>query len=573
MATEDIKVHELVEWMRRGVLRLPEMQRRYVWRATRVRDLFDSLYRGYPSGTILLWETDEEVPEQEMAIAHEGGMRSSGRLLLDGQQRLTSLAAVILGESVKVKGREKPIELMFNLDHPDQLAFSTEVYENADMYEGEEASLLDGIDASDAQQRKNINNMTFVVKSRKLVNLPHWVDVSEVFANDNDSAFLSKAGIKDLGDPNYNRYNKRLNRLRNIRNYSYRVDVLERSLSYNAVTDIFVRVNSLGAKLRGADLALAQITAKWKDSLKGFLSYEETIKKQGFSLDLGSVHLRNLIVFTTGQCGFHTIGGLNENVLQQRWKESCRGMDFILNFVKSNIGIDSSALLSSPFLLISAAYFCFKRDYKLSPEDAEDLKHWLLVVNAKGRYSRGAAEALLNDDLIAIKNDCDIKDLVDLAVRYVGKLDVSPDDLKGRSQLSALFKTMFLAFREKNAQDWYTGLKIAIDHAGSQDKLQFHHIFPKGVLRGSYKPREVNDIANLCFISGKTNRKISAKAPNEYFPALIDKLGEDPFKAQCIPTDRHLLEVRAYPDFLAERRKLIATRLNEFLQPDRWATG
>lgn len=94
--------------IQRGELRLPEMQRQYVWRSTRVRDLLDSLYRGYPSGAILLWETDEDVPLQDMAVAQQHNPYQSTRLLLDGQQRLTSLSAVIRGEPVQVRGRRRP---------------------------------------------------------------------------------------------------------------------------------------------------------------------------------------------------------------------------------------------------------------------------------------------------------------------------------------------------------------------------------------------------------------------------------------------------------------------------------
>src|SRR6266550_3100376 len=130
MARAEASVDELVSMIERGELRLPEMQRRYVWRSTRVRDLLDSLYRGYPSGAILLWETDETVPLQEMAVAQQMNPYQSTRLLLDGQQRLTSLSAVIRGETVKVRGRKKPIELLFNLNHPDQLAVVTEVNED-----------------------------------------------------------------------------------------------------------------------------------------------------------------------------------------------------------------------------------------------------------------------------------------------------------------------------------------------------------------------------------------------------------------------------------------------------------
>jgi hypothetical protein len=92
----------------RGELRLPEMQRQYVWRSTRVRDLLDSIYRGYPSGTILLWETDEDVPQQKFAVQQSGNPYQSVRLLLDGQQRLTSLSAVIRGQAVTVQGRQRP---------------------------------------------------------------------------------------------------------------------------------------------------------------------------------------------------------------------------------------------------------------------------------------------------------------------------------------------------------------------------------------------------------------------------------------------------------------------------------
>ena len=97
MAKAEATVEELVGMIARGELRLPEMQRRYVWRSTRVRDLLDSLYRGYPSGAILLWETDEKVSLQEFAVVQQGNPYSSMRLLLDGQQRLTALSAVLRG--------------------------------------------------------------------------------------------------------------------------------------------------------------------------------------------------------------------------------------------------------------------------------------------------------------------------------------------------------------------------------------------------------------------------------------------------------------------------------------------
>lgn len=566
MAKAEATVEELVGMIERGELRLPEMQRRYVWRSTRVRDLLDSLYHNYPSGAILLWETDEEVPLQNMAVEQAANPFPSTRLLLDGQQRLTSLAAVIRGKLVAVGGRKKPIELLFNLEHPDKLSLVTEVYEDGADDENGEERIEDETDSTEDDLQERFNRMTFVVATKKLARLPHWVTVSEVFKEDNDAPFLKQAGVETLDDPNYKRYAERLARLRAIRRYSYRMDVLERSLSYDEVTEIFVRVNSLGAKLRGSDLALAQITAKWRNSLKEFQSFQQDCKKEGFALDLGSVHLRNLVAFATGQSRFLTIGGLSLDALEAGWKEGRRGMEFALNFMRSNAKIESPALLASPFILITVAYYGHKRDYSLSPDESEHLRRWILLANAKGRYSRGSSETILDQDLAILRKGNGTNELTERLRQQVGNLQVTPEELEGRNQRSALFKTMFLAFRAAGAKDWRSHLAIAINHKGAQHKLQFHHIFPKAVLKGTYTVREADDIANLCFISGKTNRQISDKAPQTYFPDLIKKVGHTPFLAQCIPMDEKILNSEAYREFLVERRKQVTMRLNEFLQ-------
>jgi len=561
MAKAEASVEELVGMIERGELRLPEMQRQYVWRSTRVRDLLDSLYRGYPSGAILLWETDEVVPLQEFAVSQQRNPYQSTRLLLDGQQRLTSLLAVIRGEHVKVRGRKRPIELLFNLEHPDRLALVTEVNEEAN---DDEDIIEDEADSTEDELQRRFDKMTFVVATRKLEQLPHWVRVSDVFKKDEDAPFLSRAGIEKINDPRYTKYSQRLARLRGIRRYMYRMDVLERAMSYDEVTEIFVRVNSLGAKLRSSDLALAQITAKWRNSLGTFQAFQQECAKTGFDLDLG-LHLKNMIAFATDQSRFLTVGSLSVEKLQSAWKESCLGMEFATNFLKSNAGIDSPALLSSPFLLVALAYFGHKRDYHITPDQADQLRFWVLVANAKGRFSRGSSETILDQDLATLRDGGGIDALVDRLRLQVGRLDITPEELVGRNQRSALFKTMFLAFRAGGAKDWRSNLTIALDHSGTQHRLQFHHIFPKAVLRSIYTPREADDIANLAFIGGKTNRAISDKPPGAYLPALIEKVGETPFQAQCIPTSGECLELEGYKDFLVERRKRIAERLNTFL--------
>ncbi len=198
-------------------------------------------------------------------------------------------------------------------------------------------------------------------------------------------------------------------------------------------------------------------------------------------------------------------------------------------------------------------------------EESERLRFWVLVANAKGRYSRGSSETILDQDLSTLKQGAGAPELIDRLRQQVGRLDIAPEELEGRNQRSALFKTMFLAFRTSGAKDWRSNLAVALDHSGAQHRLQFHHIFPKAVLKNSFSGREADDIANLAFIGGKTNRGISDKPPSEYFPALIAKSGISAFEMQCIPTDSKLLGTDSYKVFLSKRREMIAQRLNEFL--------
>lgn len=564
MAKAEATVEELVGMIERGELRLPEMQRRYVWRAPRVRDLLDSLYRGYPSGAILLWETDEDVPLQDFGIGQQANPYKNTRLLLDGQQRLTSLSAVIRGDPVNVRGRKRPIEVLFNLEHPDKLSVVTEVIEDGSEMDEDEDGIGDETDSTEDDLQRRFEKMTFVVATRKLEQLPHWVKVTEVFKSDSDRPFLKRAGIADLDDPRAENYSQRLARLRGIRKYVYRMDILERTLSYEEVTEIFVRVNSLGAKLRSSDLALAQITAKWRGALKTFQAFQDECARTGFDLDLGLL-LKHLVVFATGQSRFLTVSSTSVERLQQAWKECVPGMEFALNFLRSNTGIDSPALLSSPFLLVTLGYYGHVRGYNLSPDEAQSLRQWALIANAKGRYSRGSSETLLDQDLATLRNGGGTEELIDRLRLQVGRLDISADELEGRSQRSALFKTMFLAFRAAGARDWHSNLSIALGHRGAHHRLQFHHIFPKAALKGRRTAREADDISNLAFIGGKTNRQISHKPPVQYLLPLIEKSGSAPFEAQCIPTDVELLELDAFDDFLARRRELVSRRLNEFL--------
>ena len=561
MGKQDLKIEELVSKVERGEIRLPEMQRRYVWPGTRVRDLLDSLYRGYPSGTILTWETDEKIATREFAIGQEEGAYKTYQLLLDGQQRLTSLSAILRGDPISVKGRKRPIDILFNLNHPEQLSVVTEVTESSDIDEDPDAT-----DADETDIQARFEKMAFVVKTNRLAQLPHWVSVTEVMKSSSDKEFLQKAGVTAFDDPRYESYTARLKKLRDIKKYLYSVHVLERDKSYEEVTEIFVRVNSLGAKLRGSDLALAQITATWRDSLAIFQTYQKACAKEGYDLDLG-LYIKTLVAFATGQSRFKTVSRLTPEQLKSAWAETTQGIDFALNYLKSNLRLDSPALLSSPFIIISLAYYAAHKNFELTSEDEKKLRFWILSANAKGRYSRGSSESYLDQDLGAIRKDKGLETMTDLVRNQFGRLDIMPDDLENRNSRSAYFKMMFVVFRYDEARDWNDQLEISLKHKGNQHKLQFHHIFPQDLLKKRYVPTtQINDISNLAFIGGRTNRKISNKNPKVYLTELVAKEGATILEKQCIPTDPELWELDRYEDFLAARRILIAERLDRYLK-------
>jgi len=562
MQKTECSVDDLVHMIERGELKLPEMQRGYVWRGTRVRDLLDSLYRGYPSGNILIWETDSAPPMRAMAVGQEVSPYQGFKLLLDGQQRLTSLSAIVRGEPVVVRGRRRPIEVLFNLEHPDSHAEVLEVDEDNDV-EGEE---LDAEEDEEDLIEERAQRLCFVIASRRLAALPNWVRVSEVFKSDGDAAFLRKAGVTNFDDPRYQRYSLRLQRLRQIRKYLYSVQILERGMTYDEVTEVFVRVNSLGAKLRSSDLALAQITARWRGALVVLERFAAECEKQDFKVQMGTL-VRALVMRSTGQSRFNTVQNLAVEVLQRGWKEAARGLTFAIHFVRNNAGVESPALLSSPYLLLALSYLAAIRGYELTETEATALRFWLLVANGRGRYSRGSSETYLDQDLAALRHGKTALDLIDAVRQQFGRLQFDAEEFAGRNQRSAVFRLMFQALKAAGATDWKSGIQIAASHYGCEHKLQFHHVFAKALLRGHYVQAHINEIGNLAFISGRANRGLSAKPPEEYFPAVLRSQGEQALRAQCIPTEPGLWRVQRYADFLTERQRLLAQRVNAYLGP------
>lgn len=578
MQQQNIPIGTLVDMYKRGELRLPEIQRHYVWRATRVRDLLDSLYRGYPSGSILMWETDEPVPTRDFAIAQETTAFAGRKLLLDGQQRLTSLTAVLGGEMVQVRGRKRPIDILFNLDHPDGPPINdTEITADEESpvadedEQGDDSENDEGEEESGSALQEQLKRRTFVVAAKNLASLPNWVSVTEVFKTGSDIQILQKAGaLSDMQSPEgikrFERYSDRLKKLRAIKDYTYVVHVLERNMSYEEVTEIFVRVNSLGAKLKSSDLALAQMTSRWPNLLKELETFQEECEQNWFSIDLGQL-VRAIVVMATKQCLFRTVASTPPDVLKAGWEEAKEGLRFAINFLRTNAGIEDESLLSSPMFIHVLAAVSRLKDNKLTADEQSKLLHWLLVANARGRYSRGSTETLLNEDLNIVFKSGDIGALLAPVKRQFGRLHVEPGDLAARGVNSPLFSLAYLALKDAGAKDWYSGLGLSLTHQGKLHFIQWHHIIPKSLLKQKgYETGEINEIANMAFITGQTNRRISNKDASSYLVDVVAKQGKTALESQCVPTDPELWSLDNYRGFLKHRREALADCMNQFIQ-------
>jgi hypothetical protein len=387
---------------------------------------------------------------------------------------------------------------------------------------------------------------------------------------------LKTAGVTSFDDSRYQKYTTRLQKLRAVAQYPYTMHVLPRELSYEEVAEIFVRVNSLGVKLRGSDLALAQITARWPKSLKLLEDFQEECEKSWMTLDLGLL-VRALVVFATGQSRFDTVRTISVEKLKHGWEQAKNGLRFSINFLRTNADVEDESQLSSPLFFLAIAYYSQMRKEKLSRDEERLLLQWLYTANAKGRYSRGSTETLMDADLATIRKGGSPKDLIETVRQQFGRLDFEPGDFAGRGAGSPLFSLVFLAMKARGAKDWQTGLGLSLTHQGRYHYIQYHHIFPKSLLKGTYERREINEIANMAFISGRTNRRISNKEPADYLPDVVADRGEEALTLQGVPLDRSLWKVENYGRFIENRRTVLARTVNEFIASimtdDRKANG
>jgi hypothetical protein len=218
------------------------------------------------------------------------------------------------------------------------------------------------------------------------------------------------------------------------------------------------------------------------------------------------------------------------------------------------------------FIHVLAAISHVKKN-QLTQAEQQSLLHWLLVANARGHFSRGSTETLLNEDLAIIFRSGDIAQLLEPLRRQFGRLEIETADLVNRGVNSPFFSLAYLALKNAGARDWFSGLGLSLTHQGRLHFIQWHHIIPKSLLKeAGYETGEINEIANMAFITGQTNRRISNREPSQYLKDIIAKQGVDMLKTQLVPTNEALWHISHYRDFLNTRRETLAACMNAFIR-------
>lgn len=275
------------------------------------------------------------------------------------------------------------------------------------------------------------------------------------------------------------------------------------------------------------------------------------------------------VVFATGQSRFKTVQSISVPMMKSSWETAKEALQFAVNFLKVNCGVEDESLLTNPSLVIAIAALGAQRKQKLSTTDEQKLRQWALIANARAHYSRGSAETVLDQDLNVIFKTGSLDELMASLKQQLGRLHVEAGDFMGRGARSPLFSTTYLALKQRDAKDWVSGLGLSLTHQGKMHNIEYHHIFPKSLLaKHGYEKAEINEIANVAFISGRANRAITNKEPRNYLPEIIKTRDEEALSGQLIPTDPALWQLDAYPAFLEWRRTRLAAELNRLLGLD-----
>lgn len=586
-------INNLLSWIAQEEIAIPEIQRPFVWKASKVRDLIDSLYKDYPVGYIITWQN----PDVRLK---DGSVSRGKKILIDGQQRVTALMAAISGlEVLDINYRKKKIRISFN---PIEEKFE--------------------------------------VLNPAITKDPKWIpDISSAFDNDFDLfGFIEKYCLANplitKGD-----LNKTMQNLLKIKYNTLGIIELSHNLDIETVTEIFIRINSAGVVLSQADFAMSKITSNDQyggptirktidyfsnlmknpevfeniekndidfiklphfKKLKWLKNYHTNIYEPGYS-DLLRVSftykykrgkISDLVSLLSGR-DFETREN-RDDIVEASFEMLEEGvMSFIdeTNFkrfimiVKSTGIIHHSLVRSQNVLNFAYSLFLLLREMKIEGNTINRVvRKWIVLSILTGRYSSSPESqfdfdikrfAATDDPLGLLKN---IEEGV-LSEAYWDNVLISRLDSSVRS---SPYFILFLMSQVVANDVSFLSKSITIQHL-IEERGDIHHIFPKKYLQSNGYNRQgmYNQIGNYVFIEQVINLKIKDQSPESYMRIVENqcnneelKIGElnnlsdlkENMKMNAIPVSLFNLKAANYEEFLVDRRKLMADKIKTYYQ-------
>ncbi len=566
----------LLSRIQHGEIALPDIQRPFVWSNTQVRDLFDSMYKGFPVGYLLFWSTGADTGTKQ--IGTDSKQTAPALLIVDGQQRLTSLYAVITGTPVVQKDyTESKIRVAFRpSDH------------------------------------------TFEVTDAAVDNDPEFIpDISEVFKG-SFLTFVNKFLDKleayrkvKLDDEEKDRLVESIDRLKDLQNYPFQAIELDRTVDEEHVAEVFVRINGEGVKLNNADFILTLMSVFWEngrreleafaraakmpstDGASGFNYFIKPAPDQMLRAAVGLAFRRGRLRYVyailrgkdleTGEFSPERRDSQFANLQEAQaatldltnWHEYLRCL--------LQAGFRSSRMVSSETALmyVYILWLAGRRDFNIEIKKLREvIARWWFMAHSTGRYT-GSSETQIEADLNrirALKNgDADgFCESLDRIVRDTFTKDyweiTLPNRLDTSSPKSPPLSAYWAALNILDAEMLFSDLKVStmLDPLVTPVKdMERHHLYPRAHLRRQEitKIARINAIANMAFIDWSDNLAISDKSPTEYWATMTKNMPKDQLKRQmrwhALPVGWEQLN---YDEFCEKRRKLIGEVVRDGFQ-------
>ena len=519
-------IQDLLSQISRGEILLPEFQRGYVWNRDQVRGLMQSLYRKHPTGHLLIWRTYNPAPVRGIEVSRDG----HSLLLLDGQQRLTTLYVLFKGEPPRFyEGESLFFDLYFNVQ--------TEEFR-------------------------------FWQKLR-MENNPAWIGVHE-FLSEGLTGLLERLDTLDEERRAIIQQNlSRLSRLDQIRGYTYTVDqVSGDEFSVDEVVDIFNRVNSKGTPLTRADLGLAHVCSIWPEARAELRAFSTEMGELGFGVDLNFL-VRCLAGVATGSVVLEgSFLKTPAEELKTAWEKMQPAFEHLVGILRHETFIAGLDDLPTNNVLVPATIYLARQGGHF-PADAIKRRfvRWLHLAGLWARYS-GASETKLQQDVaVVVGRDLDpTRELEAVILRERGRVTLEASDLDRARINSAVARLSRVVARAREARDWFTGIRIYDPVGGRSQGEERHLIFSRKLLKTvSFDDLErINAVANRAFLGQKPPQQYRNASPEEYLREIVENQ-PGVLKAQSVPMDRELWKPERFLDFLSARRRLLAKAMNEFI--------